>query len=154
MDLDFVEHIEDFVGKAGFRIGVADVVAAPVTAGLATAENTSEVSDSGFLQALYVVPGWLGLTALQIGQSSLRIAVGALELIPGVLLFPFPGVDVPEELNVFRQQDPVVDLQNPLADNPGWLRYVPPITPFTIDVRFAPTSPWALYDVSTEPGKR
>jgi hypothetical protein len=127
-------------------IGSVDVAAAPVTAGVATVQNLPEVSDNGFLQALYVVPGWIGLTFLQSTQAVLRVAVGGLELIPGILLFPIPGVDVPESWNVFRRQDPLVEFYNPLADDPSWLAYGLPITPFTIDVRMAPISPWALYD--------
>jgi hypothetical protein len=132
-------------------VGAADLAAAPVTAGVATAGNTAEVSDNGFLQGLYVLPGWLGLTFLQAGQATLRVVVGAVELIPGILLFPFPGADVPEDWNLFRQGEPLADLENPLGDDPVWLAYVLPITPFTIDVRFAPVSPWARYDVPPVP---
>jgi len=126
-------------------LGAADLGVSPVTAGLATAQNLDEMSDSWALQALYVVPGWLGMTFVHAGQATLRVAAGALELVPGVLLFPFPGVDVPESFNVFRR-DPIVDVQNPLAENPAWLPWVPVITPFTIDVRFMPISPWADFE--------
>jgi hypothetical protein len=130
--------IEDMV------FGVGDVVAAPVTGGIATAENMSEVSDNGFLQGAYVLPGWLGLTGLQLGQGTLRIVVGALQVVPGLVLFPFEA-DVPEGFNVFRQGEALVDYRNPLAENPAWLPYVLPVTPITIDVRLAPISPWAKY---------
>ena len=130
--------IEDIV------FGAVDVVAAPVTGGVATARNLDAVSDNGFLQGLYAVPGWLGLTGLQFAQGSLRIVTGAIQLVPGIVLFPFEA-DVPEDFNVFRSGEKLVDLRNPLAENPAWLRYVPPVTPFTIDCRMAPISPWAVY---------
>ena len=117
-----------------------------VTGGIATVENLDAVSDSGFLQGLYVLPGWLGLTFLQATQGILRVAVGAVELLPAIVLFPFPDTDLSEDFNVFRQGDALVDVRNPLADNPAWLPYVLPITPITIDVRIAPVSPWAIYE--------
>lgn len=129
--------IEDIV------FGVVDVAAAPVTGGVATAANLDAVSDNGFLQGLYVLPGWLGLTSLQLVQGTLRVATGAIQLVPGIVLFPF-GADVPEDFNVFRSGDALVDVRNPLAENPTWLRYVLPVTPFTIDCRIAPISPWAV----------
>lgn len=127
-------------------LGVVDVAASPVTGGIATAENLDAVSDHGFLQGLYAVPGWLGLTTLQAFQGSLRVLVGALELVPGIVLFPFPDADVPEEWNVFRRGDALVDARNPLAERPAWLPWVLPVTPFTIDARIAPVSPWAIYE--------
>jgi hypothetical protein len=125
-------------------MGTADVLASPVTGGIATADNLDAVSDATWLQAVYAVPGWLGLTFLQAGQGSLRVLVGALELVPGIVLFPFPDTDVPEDFNVFRQ-GALVDAQNPLGKRPTWLPYVLPVTPITIDARVFPVSPWAVY---------
>jgi hypothetical protein len=130
--------------------GAADVAASPVTGGFATAGNLQEVSDNVVLQALYVVPGWLGATFVQASQGALRMLVGALELVPGIVLFPFPNTDVPEDFNVFRRGEMLVDVRNPLGENPPWLAYVPPATPFTIDARIAPISPWVSYRVSEE----
>jgi hypothetical protein len=125
--------------------GAADVLASPVTGGIATSENLESVSDNGFLQGLYALPGWLGLTFLQATQGTLRIVVGVIEVIPGIVLFPFPDTDVPESFNVFRSGEALVDARNPLAENPAWLAWVPLITPITIDARIAPISPWARY---------
>lgn len=125
--------------------GVVDVAASPVTGGIATADNLDAVSDDGVLQGLYAVPGWAGLTVLQALQGSLRVVVGALELVPGLVLFPFPDTDVPPEWNVFRRGDALVDARNPLATHPAWLPWLLPVTPFTIDARIAPISPWAVY---------
>jgi hypothetical protein len=79
--------------------------------------------------------------------------VGALQVVPGIVLFPFPNTDVPEGFNVFRQGDALVDARNPLAENPAWLPYVLPVTPFTIDARIAPVSPWAVYEEEDAPGE-
>ena len=124
--------------------GAVDVAASPVTAGVATAKNLDAVSDHPVLQGLYVLPGWLGLTFLQVGQGVLRAVVGAVEVLPGLALFPFDA-DVPEDWNVFRRGDLLVDARNPLGENPAWLAWVLPLTPVTIDARIAPVSPWAVY---------
>ena len=135
-------------------MGTVDVVVAPGNGGIATVRNLDEVSDDGFLQGLYFVPALLGLTTLQVAQGALRVATGAVELIPGIFLFPFEA-DLDPDLNVFRRGELMVDLENPLAENPPWLAYLPITTPFTIDVRIGPLSPWALYRKSgaeSEPG--
>ena len=124
--------------------GVVDVAASPVTAGVAAARNLDAVSDHAVLQALYALPGWAGLTFLQVGQGVLRTLVGALEVIPGIALFPFQ-TDLPEDWNVFRRGDLLVDARNPLGEHPSWLAWVLPLTPVTIDARIAPVSPWAVY---------
>jgi hypothetical protein len=124
--------------------GAVDVVVAPVNGGRATARNFDEVSDNAVLQGLYAVPAALGLTTLQALQGALRTATGIVELVPGIFLFPF-SADLDPDLNVFRRGDLMVDLENPLGDEPPWLAYVPIATPFTIDVRIGPLSPWALY---------
>jgi hypothetical protein len=131
--------IEDIV------FGAVDVAAAPATGGMATFQNLDAVSDNGFLQGAYAVPGWLGLTLLQVAQGTLRVVTGTIQLVPGIVLFPFKA-DVPEGFNVFRSGEKLVDVRNPLGETPAWLRYVPPVTPFTIDVRIAPISPWAVYE--------
>lgn len=125
-------------------LGAADIVVAPANGCIATARNLDEVSDNVFLQGLYSVPAALGLTTLQAVQGALRTATGIVELIPGIILFPFEA-DLDPDLNVFRRGDLMVDLENPLAENPPWLAYVPIATPLTIDVRIGPLSPWALY---------
>jgi hypothetical protein len=125
--------------------GATDVAASPVTGGVATARNLPAVSEHGALQGLYAVPGWVGLTVLHAAQGALRSLVGVVEIIPGLALLPFDA-DLPEGFNPFRRGEALVDVENPLGDEPAWLAYVLPITPFTIDCRTATLSPWSLYD--------
>ena len=84
----------------------------------------------------------MGLTGLQAAQAALRVLTGAVELVPGIVLFPF-GTDLPADFNVFRRGELLLDLENPIAKTPPWLVYVPIVTPFAIDVRLGPVSPWA-----------
>jgi hypothetical protein len=134
--------------RLGFEdvlVGAVDVAVSPVNAGMATYQNLDKVSDNGFLQALYVVPGFVGLSVMQAGQAVLRIVVGVLEIPAGLALLPFE-TDVPESFNVFRRGPLLADLENPLGEQPAWLAYVIPLTPITIDARIAPMCPWARYD--------
>ena len=121
------------------------VVVAPVNAGSATRANMEYVSDNAILQGLYAVPGFLGFTVLQVGQATLRIIGGALEVLPGLALFAFE-TDLSEDFNLFRQGTLMGDFENPLGENPPWLAYVLPLTPITIDARVGPMCPWARYD--------
>ena len=63
----------------------------------------------------------------------------------GVLLFPFPGVDLGPETRLFARDWALVDLRNPLAQRPPWLKWVPPLTLLTIDARFGALPPGATY---------
>ena len=132
------------LGVEDVLLGAADVVAAPVTGGIATAATLDQVSDNAGLQATYAFPGWLGLTLLHTAQGFFRVVVGTGELVAGIFLFPFPDADVPEEWNIFRQGS-LVEARNPLAENPEWLPWVLPVTPITMDVRVFPVSPMAEY---------
>ena len=129
-------------------MGVADIAVAPVTAGIAVADNLDAVSGNGFSQGVYTLPGWLGLTTLHVLTGVCRFTWGALELVPGIVLFPF-SADLPD-WDGFRSGEKLVDWQNPLAESPGWVKWVPLTTPATIDLRLGPVHPWGRYDDPNE----
>ena len=123
-----------------------DVVLAPVTAGIATVRNFDEVGDHPAEAAVYAVPGYLGLTILQVGVGALRLVSGAVQLLPGLVLFPFEGVDLAGRFDYFSHGEALVEGANPLAEEPPWLVWVPIATPFTIDAKFGIISPFGLSD--------
>ncbi len=112
--------------------GVQDVVLAPFWSGpRATYRNFDSVSDSGWLQGVYAVPGYLGLSLLHASQGALRSVVGVLCIPLGLVMLPFEQ-DV--EWNAFRQgQDPLYEL------GVGYLRV-------------GAESPWASYVLRDERG--
>lgn len=131
--------------------GPVDMALAPVTAGRTVAQNLDDVGPAPVAPAAYAVLGHPGLTLLQVGCGALRMVSGAVLLVPGVVLFPFEDVDVPPEANVFgRGPRMLVDEQNPLADEPEWLEYVPPATPATMDAELGIQVPYSEYAVDPE----
>jgi hypothetical protein len=90
------------------------------------------------------IAGYLGLTLMHVGTGVLRAVSGVAQLPPGIALFAF-DTELPPRFDPFRQGSALVDWQNPLAESPPWLKYVPLATPFTIDAKFGILSPWAVY---------
>ena len=124
--------------------GPLDVALAPVTGGIATAQNFDEVGDHPAEAVIYAVPGYLGLTILQVGVGALRVVSGAVQLLPALVLFPFENVDLDGRFDFFSHGEALVDAANPLAEEPPWLKWVPIATPFTVDAKFGIISPFGL----------
>lgn len=137
---------------ANLMEGPVDMVAAPVVAARTTVQNAGEVGLEPVGPVVYGALAHFGLTVLQLGWGTLRTASGALMLVPGVVLFPFPGVDLPQEADVFGRGDALVSWKNPLAEDPAWLEYVPPATPLTVDATLGITVPYSTYPDSRELG--
>ncbi len=129
--------------------GPLDVALAPATGAMAVAKNWYDVADSSAERAIYAPVGTIGLTILQVGTGVLRTVTGALQILPGLALFPFQ-TDLGPGLDPFSEGPALVDLSNPLGRNPAWLKWVFPVTPFTIDLKFGIVSPAGLY--GGEPG--
>jgi len=110
-----------------------DFALAPVTAGIAARENMEVVTDNPVGRAGYVVGGYPGLVLLQVGIASARMVTGVVQFLPGLALLPFEA-DLPGRFDYFSQGRALVEGENPLSDSP--IRYVPPLTAFTIDPRF------------------
>lgn len=125
--------------------GPLDVALSPALGGLATVRNAPEVADHPVLELLYAPFGWVGLTALQAGNGVMRTVTGALQLVPAVFLFPFEA-DLPDFLDPFSQGEALVEADNPLADSPPWLKYVPLLTPATVDLKLGVMSDASLYE--------
>ena len=65
-----------------------DVILSPVVAGQTLYTNLRDIEDSTAVRIAYPVPGYIWLTAVQIGAGVLRGVTGAFELIPGLILIP------------------------------------------------------------------
>lgn len=132
--------------------GPVDMVLAPVTAGRVLAHNAGEVGLDPVGGPIYGVLGGVGMTALHASWGLLRTLSGALLIVPGVLLFPFEGVDVPEEVNVFAHDEPLLEAENPLAEDPPELKWVMPATPVTIDAKVGVEVPYSRYPETRDVG--
>ena len=125
--------------------GPVDVVTAPVVAGRTMVHNAGEVGLEPVGPVAYGVLGSVGLTVLQVAWGAIRTASGAVLLLPGLVLFPFEGVDLPKEADVFGRGDALYAGENPLAKDPPWLKYVLPATPATVDATLGITVPYSRY---------
>ena len=125
--------------------GPVDVITAPVVAGRTMVHNAGEVGLEPVGPVAYGVLGSVGLTALQVAWGAVRTASGAVLLLPGLVLFPFEGVDLPKEADVFGRGDALYAWENPLAKDPPWLKYVLPATPATVDATLGITVPYSRY---------
>ena len=117
-------------------MGPLDMVLSPVVAVKTTAENLSDVDDTDAVRVVYAVPGVIFLTGLDFASGIIRTITGALEVVPGVLVFPFetdldplfdPVEDAPALVN---WENPLVDVENP------WVYDNPLVAPFAIRVKF------------------
>lgn len=125
--------------------GPVDVVTAPVVAGRTMVHNAGEVGLEPVGPVAYGVLGTVGLTVLQAAWGVVRTASGAVLLLPGLVLFPFEGADLPPEADVFGRGDALYVWRNPLAEDPPWLKYVLPATPATVDATLGITVPYSRY---------
>jgi hypothetical protein len=125
--------------------GPVDVVTAPVVAGRTMVHNANEVGLEPVGPVAYGALGSVGLTVLQVAWGAVRTASGAVMLLPGLVLFPFEGVDLPKEVDVFGRGDALYTGENPLAKDPPWLKYVLPATPATVDPTLGITVPYSRY---------
>jgi hypothetical protein len=117
-------------------MGPLDMVLSPVVGIKTTAENLSDVDDTTAVRVVYAVPGAIFLTGLDFGSGLIRTITGGLELVPGVLVFPFE-TDLDPLFDPVEDASALVNWENPLVDveNP-WVYYNPLVAPFAIRVKF------------------
>jgi len=121
-----------------------DLALAPVTAGLTLVENLDTVSDNPVGKGAYAVFGGPGLLLLEAGTAVARMGTGLVELLPGVVLFPFDA-DLPPLFDREGSFPALLQANNPLAENPAWVKWVPFLTPLTIDLRAGVRSGFGIY---------
>ena len=65
-----------------------DMLVSPFVAGKTIVTNMREVDDSTAVRVTYALPGYIFLTGVQLGASTIRAISGILEFVPGLgLLF-------------------------------------------------------------------
>ena len=69
--------------------GPVDFVLSPIVASRAVYNNLRDIDDSTGVRLAYAIPGVAWNTAFVMGGAVLRSFSGLLEIIPGILLFPF-----------------------------------------------------------------
>jgi hypothetical protein len=118
--------------------GPLDALLSPIQGGYTLAINLRDIDDTAAVRVVYVLPGWIWLTAMNFGSGGIRAVTGLLEMVPGVLLFPFK-TDIDPMFDAVESARAFVNYDNPLADKVeerSWLYYNPIVTPFTIRLKF------------------
>lgn len=117
--------------------GPLDSVTSPYTGGHILVNNLQDIDDSRAVRVTYAVPGYIWLVGLQFGCGGIRTITGALETIPGVLLFPFEN-DMDEIFSPAESSSAIlVDWENEWAYHEAWyVRWNPVATLVTVPWRF------------------
>jgi len=116
-------------------MGPFDMVLAPVQAGNTVYHNLQDVDDSTGVRVAYTIPGLGWLTLLNFGSGMIRILTGALEVVPGVLLFGSES-DIEPLFDPVEDAGALFEWDNPLIDNEDpWVYYNPLVAPFAIRVK-------------------
>lgn len=117
-------------------MGPFDMILSPIVGGLTLARNLQDIDDSPGVRVVYALPGWVWLTGLNFGAGGIRTFTGVLEVIPGVLLFPFADTDVDPLFDPVVDAGALIEIENPIIDYESpWIYYNPLVVPFAITLK-------------------
>jgi len=122
-------------GLSNIMMGPFDMLLSPIQGMNTLVRNLNEIDDSEAVRIAYAVPGFAWLTLLDFSSGMIRILTGALETIPGVILFASESdVDplfdpVEDGRALFEWDNPLIEVEDP------WVYYNPLVAPFAIQVK-------------------
>ena len=93
-----------------------DLVLSPIVAALGLNRNIRDIDDTRGVRIAYFVPGYFWMTGVQIGASVMRGITGGLELIPGLILLPFPESDLDPLFDPVENSAGLVEWENGVMD--------------------------------------
>jgi len=93
-----------------------DVALSPVVAARDIYVNMQDIEDSLAVKIFYPIPGWAWNTMVQGGAGVLRGVTGVIELIPGVILLPFPDTELDPLFDPVEENDGLVEWENGIYD--------------------------------------
>ncbi len=93
-----------------------DLALSPIVAGLTLNRNIRDINDTPGVRYAYFVPGYFWMTGVQIGASVLRGITGGLELLPGLILLPFPKSDLDPLFDPVENSQGLVEWENGVID--------------------------------------
>ena len=85
-----------------------DMALSPFVAGKTIFTNLREVEDSTAVRVTYALPGYVFLTGVQLGASTIRAITGVLEFLPGLGLLFF-DTDLDPLYDPVENSDAMVD---------------------------------------------
>ncbi len=89
-----------------------DVAMSPIVAGQTLYTNLRDIDDSTAVRIAYPLPGYVWLTAVQLGAGVLRGVTGVIEFLPGLILLPLDA-DLTPLFDPAAENDALVDYELP-----------------------------------------
>lgn len=116
--------------------GPMDMVLSPFSGAMTLATNIRDIEDSTAVRVVYALPGFVWLTGLNFGSGGIRLVTGALEVVPGLILFPLDTYLDPL-FDPVEDAGGLIDIENPIIwiDDP-WVYKNPLVAPFAIRVKW------------------
>lgn len=113
-----------------------DMLLSPLSGGYALANNMNDMDDTKAVRVVYPLPGWVWLSGLNLGSGAIRAVTGALELLPGIVLFPFQEQDLAPLFDAVENASGIIQFDNPLAGSEHpWISNEFLLVPFTIGIK-------------------
>ncbi|HTF33573.1 MAG TPA: hypothetical protein VK714_07720 [Myxococcota bacterium] len=103
-----------------------DLVLSPVVAGKTVYTHLRDIDDTRAVRIAYTVPGFFWITGVQLGAAGIRAATGCIELLPGIVLLPFPGTEMSPLFDPVEKSDALVDYPNPAVNVKFGIDYTSP----------------------------
>jgi hypothetical protein len=90
-----------------------DLVLSPMTSLIGISTKMVEQQDSAGVRLFFAVPGYIWYTGVNVGASVIRGVTGLIEVIPGVLLFPFPEADMDPLFDPVDNAGALIEIDTP-----------------------------------------
>ena len=98
--------------------GPVDIALAPVQGFRVAYTNLHDIDDSPGVRVVWLVPGVIWNTGMQVGAGAIRTFIGLFELLPGLGLF-FLETDLDPMFDPPEKADALVDIET----DPLWIKF-------------------------------
>jgi hypothetical protein len=90
-----------------------DFVLSPMTSLVGVSAKIVDQDDSTGVRVFFIVPGYVWYTGVIVGAAVIRGVTGLIEVIPGVLLLPFPEADMDPLFDPVDSAAALVEIDTP-----------------------------------------
>jgi hypothetical protein len=115
------ETLKRSVGNIIF--GPVDIVFSPVVGSQTVYHNIQDIDDSMWVRVVYLAPGVVWNTTLEMGSGIIRCMTGLIEFVPGLGLLFFDA-DLDPLFSPVEKADALVDEETPVLNVKFGINYV------------------------------
>ena len=90
-----------------------DLLLSPMTTGVGISTKMADQDDSNAARVFFLVPGFIWYNGVIVGAAVIRGVTGLIEVIPGVLLLPFPELDMDALFDPVDSAGALVEIDTP-----------------------------------------